>query len=88
MKRLLYEASKRKNRCRKGTKKIIIKKKQLLRQTEKLKMGRAPRRDGIQNKAWKYGSERMTERLVGKINGVYVARKVEYIEGERRERKF
>ena len=43
---------------------MIIKKKEVQQQINKLKMGQAPGRDGIQNEAWKYGLERITENVV------------------------
>ena len=54
---------------------MIIKKKEVLSQIKKLKMRRAPGREVTQNEAWKYGLERMTERLVQIMNEVCVARK-------------
>ena len=61
MKRPLYEAAKRKSRCRKNeeeylkktknTKQIIIKKEEVPRQIKKLKIKRVSERAGIQNTA-------------------------------------
>jgi hypothetical protein len=39
------------------------------RQIRNLKKRKAPGRDGVQNEAWTYGTERMVERMVELMNG-------------------
>jgi hypothetical protein len=41
------------------------------RQIRKLKKRKAPGRVGVQNKAWMYGTERMVDRMVELMNGVW-----------------
>jgi hypothetical protein len=41
------------------------------RQIRNLKKRKAPGRDGVQNEAWMYGTERMVERMVELMNGVW-----------------
>jgi hypothetical protein len=41
------------------------------RQIRNLKKGKALGRDGVQNEAWTYGTERMVERMVELMNGVW-----------------
>jgi hypothetical protein len=41
------------------------------RQIRNLKKRKAPGRDGVQNEAWRYGTERIVERMVELMNGVW-----------------
>jgi hypothetical protein len=41
------------------------------RQIRKQKNRKAPGRDGVQNEAWLYGTERMIERMVELMKGVW-----------------
>ncbi|KAJ3634622.1 hypothetical protein MTP99_007570 [Tenebrio molitor] len=41
------------------------------RQIRKLKKRKAPGRDGVQNEAWMYGTEKMVERMAELMNRVW-----------------
>jgi hypothetical protein len=45
--------------------------KEVERQIRNLKKRKAPGRDGVQNEAWMYGTERIVERMVELMNGVW-----------------
>jgi hypothetical protein len=44
---------------------------ELERQIRNLQRRKAPVRDGVQNEAWMYGTERMVESMVELMNGVW-----------------
>jgi hypothetical protein len=44
---------------------------ELERQIRNLQRRKAPVRDGVQNEAWMYGTDRMVERMVELMNGVW-----------------
>src|SRR5699024_3165023 len=54
-----------------GTNSEEISREEMVMQVGRLKKGRAPGRDGIQNEAWMYGTEGMRERLRKIMNEIW-----------------